>query len=105
MRKRILWRGAGTLSDPRLQHLVAIVREMRRNPSRFAVFENRSSNARFRLPRQRVGYYREHNPAPSRLRDKNTLRIVVGRQGEVFITGDHYGDRGIGFRRVIGIPT
>jgi guanyl-specific ribonuclease Sa len=51
-----------------------------------STFENRER----RLPRKPSGYYREYvHPTPS-LAGPGPQRLVVGQQGEVYYTPDHY---------------
>lgn len=57
------------------------------------VFGNREGH----LPRRPRGYYREYTvPTPGRS-DRGARRIVVGREGELYYTDDHYRT----FRRII----
>ncbi len=48
------------------------------------------SNRERLLPNQPRGYYREYTiPTPGR-RDRGARRFVIGRQGEIYYTQDHY---------------
>lgn len=57
-----------------------------------SVFANREQ----RLPRRHRGYYREYTVAPPGARQRGARRIVSGREGELYYTGDHYRS----FRRI-----
>lgn len=61
-----------------------------------SVFENRDGD----LPPKPYGHYREYDVAPPCLEGRGKLRIVLGANGEVYITGNHYRD----FRQVVEIP-
>jgi guanyl-specific ribonuclease Sa len=101
IRDRIIWGARNPFSDPRLRNLDALVRDVRRfrrippGVAGGSVFENRRGD----LPIQPSGYYREYDVAPGG-GDRGKLRIVLGAGGEVYITGDHYGD----FRQVVEMP-
>jgi ribonuclease T1 len=43
-----------------------------------------------RLPSKERGYYREYTVPTPRSRDRGARRIVAGRNGEYYYTGDHY---------------
>lgn len=43
-----------------------------------------------RLPAQARGYYREYTVKTPGARDRGARRIIAGRQGEYYYTGDHY---------------
>ncbi len=47
-------------------------------------------NAEGRLPRRAPGYYVESDVWPRGPAGRGALRLVVGRQGEVFFSSDHY---------------
>ena len=49
-----------------------------------------------RLPAQARGYYREYTVKTPGARDRGARRIIAGRQGEYYYTGDHYAS----FRRI-----
>lgn len=57
------------------------------------VFENRER----RLPRRPRGHYREYTVPTPGARDRGARRLVTGRDGELYYTGDHYRS----FRRVV----
>jgi len=57
-----------------------------------AVFSNREG----RLPKRARGYYREYTVQTPGARDRGPRRIVVGTEGEMFYTDDHYRS----FRRI-----
>ena len=42
------------------------------------------------LPAQAHGYYREYTVKTPGARDRGARRIIAGRQGEYYYTGDHY---------------
>ena len=42
------------------------------------------------LPAQAHGYYREYTVETPGARDRGARRIIAGRQGEYYYTGDHY---------------
>ena len=50
------------------------------------VFQNRER----RLPSQPRGYYREYTVRTPGARDRGARRIVAGRDGELYYSGDHY---------------
>jgi len=56
------------------------------------VFENRER----RLPSRPRGHYREYTVPTPGAQDRGARRLVTGRDGELFYTGDHYRT----FRRV-----
>jgi len=43
-----------------------------------------------RLPLERRGYYREYTVPTPGARNRGARRIVTGRSGEAYYTGDHY---------------
>lgn len=43
-----------------------------------------------RLPRQARGYYREYTVPTPGSRDRGARRLVVGSEGDVYYTADHY---------------
>ena len=51
-----------------------------------AIFGNREGI----LPREKHGYYREFTVKTPGERTRGARRIIVGRGGEFFYTGDHY---------------
>jgi ribonuclease T1 len=57
-----------------------------------AVFGNREGA----LPRQKRGYYREYTVKTPGERTRGARRIVVGKEGELYYTDDHYNH----FRRI-----
>lgn len=58
-----------------------------------SVFGNREG----RLPKKSRGYYREYTVPTPGSRDRGARRIVSGRAGEFYYTGDHYQS----FRRIL----
>jgi ribonuclease T1 len=57
------------------------------------VFENREK----RLPRRPSGHYREYTVPTPGARDRGARRLIAGRDGELYYSGDHYRS----FRRVV----
>jgi ribonuclease T1 len=51
-----------------------------------AVFGNREGH----LPKRSRGYYREYTVPTPGARDRGARRIVAGRSGERYYSGDHY---------------
>ncbi len=97
IRDRIIWGGRNPFQDKRLADLQGLIRDFRRGNSRgwrTCVFQNRDGI----LPRKSPDHYREHYLGPSSV--SGSLRIVLGKGGEVYITGNHYDD----FRQIINIP-
>jgi guanyl-specific ribonuclease Sa len=103
IRHRIIWGPNNPLSDPRLVGLDVFVRGIRQgrlppNVTGGGVYKNLTQD----LPVKPYGYYREYDVEPTVAgKNRGTLRIVLGNGGEVYITGDHYGD----FRQIIEMPT
>ena len=54
------------------------------------------NNAERRLPVQPRGYYHEYTVTTPGSADRGTRRIITGRSGEFYYTGDHYNS----FRRI-----
>jgi ribonuclease T1 len=54
------------------------------------------NNFERRLPIRERGYYREYTVVTLAARDRGARRIVAGRGGEFYYTGDHYRS----FRRI-----
>jgi ribonuclease T1 len=48
------------------------------------------SNREHRLPKRPVGYYREFTVPTPGLANRGARRLVVGAQGEIYYTNDHY---------------
>lgn len=49
-------------------------------------------NAEGRLPRKPRGYYREFTvPPPPGTGNRGAERLIMGKEGEIYYTGDHYG--------------
>ena len=87
------------LGDPRLSDLYSLVSDLRlgRLPLGWRgnrVFENRYGD----LPNRAYGYYKEfymgHSP------ESGSLHVVLGRDGEVYVKGNHYSD----FIQVLHLP-
>lgn len=98
VRDRVMWGGSNPFSDPRLAKLPELVRDFRagRSPNgwRAHAWENRWLD----LPIKPANYYHEFyvgTPAES-----GNLRIVLGRGGEVYVSGNHHRD----WRQVVGMP-
>ncbi len=102
IRDRIIWGPDNPFSDPRLVGLDEYVRDIRRgvlppNVVGGRVFENQDLD----LPVKPYGHYREYDVTPRVPgRDRGKLRLVLGANGEVYITGNHYRD----FRQIINMP-
>ena len=47
-------------------------------------------NAENLLPKQATGYYREYTVRTPGSADRGTRRLVVGRDGDIYYTADHY---------------
>jgi len=97
IRDQITWGRENPFADPRLKELPELIRGFRRGNYRgwrAGVFENQDGD----LPEKPLGYWREHYLGPPEL--SGSLRIVLGRSSEVYITGNHYED----FRQIVGIP-
>lgn len=98
LRDRIVWGAANPFSDPRLADLPELVKRFKRGclPSewRSRTFENRDND----LPQRDAGHYREFYIGPPNV--SGSLRVVLGKGSEVFVTGNHYRD----FRQVFGLP-
>jgi filamentous hemagglutinin len=56
------------------------------HPNDGSVFANHEG----KLPRKDRGYYREYVVRTPGIRHAGPQRLVIGRQGEVFYTHDHY---------------
>jgi guanyl-specific ribonuclease Sa len=103
IRDRIIWGLGNPFSDPRLIGLDVYVKSIRRgrlplNVTGGGIFGNLMQD----LPVKPYGYYREYDVEPSvGGKDRGKLRLVVGNNGEVYITGNHYRD----FRQIINMPT
>jgi guanyl-specific ribonuclease Sa len=87
------------LGDPRLNNLFLLVRDFRRGQLPFGwrgnrIFENRQG----RLPNRAYGYYTEFYLGTSA--ESGSLRVVLGRGSEVYVTGNHYDD----FIQVLHLP-
>ena len=109
IRDRIVWGPQNPLSDPRLADLDKWVNsiwagKIPPNVQDRGVFLNRKED----LPPKPDNYYSEYSvkDAASGKGGWPAAALVLGqgKGGEVYITGDHYGDRGVGFRQIIGIP-
>src|SRR5687767_11060299 len=102
IRDRITWGLHNPFSDPRLAQLDTYVKAIRtgRMPASVKggrVFHNDKED----LPAKPPGHYREYDVEavePGKARGR--LRLVLGHAGEVYITGDHYGD----FRQITNMP-
>ncbi len=80
---RVAWRG-----DVDLAPVLARIGRGERDPHRGdgAVFQNREG----RLPRRPAGHYREYVVRTPGLASVGPQRLVLGGDGEVFYTPDHY---------------
>jgi guanyl-specific ribonuclease Sa len=100
VRKRIVWGQSNPFGDPRLQYLDVLVRRFRRGDRPHGwkgdkVWENRYQD----LPVKPAGYYREYYMGTSAT--SGDLRVVLGRGGEVYVSGNHHED----WRQVLEMPT
>ena len=98
VRDRVTWGSKNPFSDPRLQNLEALVRDFRsgRLPRDWRgnkIWENRWHD----LPVKPERYYKEFYVGTAEA--SGTLRLVLGRMGEVYISGNHHRD----WRQVIGM--
>jgi|GEM_PF-1384775 len=102
VRDRIIWGQNNPFSDPRLVGLDQLLRGIRQGRLPHGVTGGSVfANSKFDLPIKPHGYYREYDVVPAVSgRDRGKLRIVLGKCGEVYITGDHYGN----FRQIINMP-
>jgi guanyl-specific ribonuclease Sa len=87
------------LSDPRLGNLFYLVRDFRLGRLPFGwrgnkVFENKYND----LPNRSHGYYTEFYMGNSA--ESGSLRVVLGKGSEVYVTGNHYRD----FIQVLHLP-
>src|SRR5688572_1625070 len=80
---RVAWRGDVDLA-PTLARIEAGERDPHRNDG--GVFGNRER----RLPQQPGGYYREYVIRTPGISHAGPQRLIIGKQGEVFYTSDHY---------------
>jgi hypothetical protein len=96
VRDRITWGAGNPLRDPRLLNLPALVRDFKKGKSAWPVkvFVNRWLD----LPVKPLDYYHEYYSGPKGV--AGLLRIVLGKGGEVYVTGNHYRD----FRQIVGMP-
>ena len=100
VRSRIRWGNrSGPFSDPRLHQFPELVRDFRRGQLPFGwkgnkVWENRWGD----LPIRVHGYYREYYVGTSE--ESGTLRIVLGSDGDIYISGNHHRD----WLQVIDVP-
>jgi hypothetical protein len=98
VRDRITWGAGNPFSDPRLANLPALVRDFRagRSPSHWGAHE--WTNKWLDLPIKPPGFYREFYVGTSA--ESGALRIVLGKGGEVYVSGNHHRD----WRQIIGMP-
>jgi ribonuclease T1 len=80
---RVAWRGDVDLA-PTLARIEAGERDSHRNDG--GVFGNREQ----RLPQRPGGYYREYVVRTPGISHAGPQRLILGAQGEVFYTSDHY---------------
>jgi guanyl-specific ribonuclease Sa len=87
------------LSDPRLSNLYSLVRDFRLGRLPFGWRGNRTFANRYGdLPNRAYGYYTEFYLGTSA--ESGSLRVVLGRGSEVYVTGNHYRD----FIQVLHLP-
>jgi filamentous hemagglutinin len=80
---RVAWRGDVDLA-PVLERIAAGERDPHRNDG--GIFGNREGL----LPARARGYYREYVVRTPGITHVGPQRVVLGRDGEVFYTADHY---------------
>lgn len=98
IRNRVTWNGDSSLSDPRLGNLRELVSAMQRGSLPPGVKGGSYfSNSEQVLPRKPFGYYKEFDVTPAASGGRNSLRIVLGEGGEIYVSGNHYTD----FRQII----
>jgi ribonuclease T1 len=101
IRDRIIWGPRNPFSDPRLAGLDQYVKAIRQgrlppNVTGGSIF----ANVYFDLPVKPHGHYREYDVEPTvNGKNRGKLRLVLGRGGEIYITGNHYRD----FRQIVGM--
>jgi ribonuclease T1 len=80
---------------PEAQQTIVLIAEEGPFPYRQdgTVFQNREEL----LPRKTSGYYREYTVITPGSSDRGARRIIVGAEGELYYSGDHYNS----FRRVV----
>lgn len=106
IRDRIIWGTGNPFSDPRFstfEELLRFIRSHGGSPPLGIVGNRVFLNLDNDLPTKPLGYYREYDLVPTPIPgqgDRGTKRFVLGQNGEVYITGNHYRD----FRQVINIP-
>ena len=103
----IYWAEGNPLGDPRLAALPQIIHEIRRGVFRHGVRKGTENDGEYlnldgSLPSRGGKYWKEYHfyPKPED-REENTHRLILGDQGEVYITGSHYRT----LRPIIGLPT
>jgi guanyl-specific ribonuclease Sa len=71
-----------------IEHMLALIEAGGPFPYRHdgIVFSNREH----RLPKRPIGYYREFTVPTPGLANRGARRLVVGAQGEIYYTNDHY---------------
>jgi ribonuclease T1 len=79
----VAWQGDVDLA-PTLARIEAGERDAHRNDG--GVFSNRER----RLPQKPAGYYREYVVRTPGISHAGPQRLIIGKQGEVFYTSDHY---------------
>ena len=97
IRDRIVWGPRNPFSDPRLADFPALIRDFKRGNNRGWRADTFRNDEGF-LPKKPHGHYREHYVGNKNV--SGSLRIILGQDGEIFVSGNHYGD----FRQIIGVP-
>ena len=99
VRDRVIWGNQNPFGDPRLAQLPDLLRGFRAGRLPHEWRGNRPwENRWLDLPVKPFEYYTEfYVGTPNASGD---LRIVLGKNGEVFISGNHHRD----WRQVIGVP-
>jgi guanyl-specific ribonuclease Sa len=99
VRDRVVWGPGNPFRDPRLANLPVLVRNFRQGYLPLGWRGNGEfKNWHVDLPLKGPGYYNEFYLGTSA--ESASLRIVLGKMAEVYITGNHYFD----FRQVIDLP-
>ena len=99
VRKRIIWGGTNPFSDPRLHNFAELIRDFRAGklPHRWRgnkVWKNKWGD----LPTKPHGHYTEFYVGDSM--QSGDLRVVLGKNGEIYISGDHHDT----WRQILDVP-
>ncbi|WP_419993792.1 ribonuclease domain-containing protein [Streptomyces boninensis] len=85
-------RGMDTITPPQLPRQARRTLELIDKGGPFPYEKDGSTfgNYERRLPQQARGYYREYTVRTAHLRHRGPRRIITGKGGERYYTGDHY---------------